>query len=135
MSSVVIFYEKPGCATNHKQKKLLQAHGCTLEVKNLLETKFSPETLISFFAPLRVDQWFNPNAPQIKNGSIDPQKMSAEQAILAMKKEPILIKRPLLKIKGQSLCGFDTTLLSTILQKPLKNIDNSCIKEEFCHTS
>ncbi len=134
MMPVVTFYEKTGCATNQKQKKLLIENGCTLEVKSLLDTKFSPQELIAFFAPLPVEAWFNPNAPQITKGTLNPKNFTAEEAILAFMKEPILIKRPLLVIAGKHLCGFDTKEISHILKKPLKEIDNSCSKDDTCHT-
>lgn len=126
MITAVTFYEKPGCATNQKQKKLLNQHGCILEIKSLIDTKFSPEELVRFFTPLPVAHWFNPNAPQIKQGLIDPTTLSAEEAILAMQQEPILIKRPLMIIKGEYLCGFDTKTISSLLDTPLEPIDNSC---------
>lgn len=132
--NVITFYEKIGCATNQKQKKLLTENGCMLQIKNLLDSKFSPETLIRFFDPLPVHAWFNPNAPKIKNGMIDPRALNAEEAILAMQKEPILIKRPLMVIGEHYLCGFNTQKLSEILNQPIESIDNTCSKNEDCHT-
>jgi len=132
MMPVVTFYEKIGCATNQKQKKLLIEKGCTLEVKSLLDAKFTPQELIRFFRPLPTADWFNPNAPQIKKGNLNPKSFSAEEAILACIKEPILIKRPLLIIQGKHLCGFDTEVISQLLNTPLKNIDNTCSKNENC---
>jgi len=134
MKPIVTFYEKPGCVTNQKQKKLLIENGYLLQVKSLLDTKFFPEDLIQFFDPLPVHAWFNPNAPKIKQGLINPKTYSAEDAIVAFLKEPILIKRPLLVIEDHYLCGFDTKTISTILNKPLEKIDNSCSKIDNCHT-
>ena len=34
--SCIIFYEKPGCATNRLQKELLRSAGIELEVRDLL---------------------------------------------------------------------------------------------------
>jgi len=132
MMPVVTFYEKSGCATNQKQKKLLLDNGCILDIKSLLDTKFTPEKLIRFFRPLPAEKWFNPNAPQITRGNLNPKIFSAEEAILACINEPILIKRPLLIIGEEHLCGFDTEVISQLLKRPLKEIDNSCSKDDNC---
>lgn len=112
---IVIFYEKPGCATNKKQKKMLRKSGCVVFERNLLQHGMSSEELHSFFGNRPVRDWFNPNAPQIKTGHINPNKLSKEEAMNLLFLEPILIKRPLMIISKEKLCGFDQQKVERLL--------------------
>jgi nitrogenase-associated protein len=105
--STVLFYEKPGCINNTKQKVLLAAAGHTVQAKNLLTEKWTAARLRAFFGDLPVAEWFNHSAPRVRDGEIWPHKLSGEQAIALMLKEPLLIRRPLMEVDGQRRAGFD----------------------------
>ena len=128
------FYEKTGCSGNAKQKELLKNHNISFSVKSLLDTKWSKETLSQFFEGLDVNEIFNPFAPQIRDKEIDITKLSKEEAINLMIKNPILIKRPLLDINGVKICGFDIEKINKLLNV---NIDtnkklNTCSSSDSC---
>jgi nitrogenase-associated protein len=103
----VIFYEKPGCINNSKQKALLIAAGHQLEIHSLLTTIWTEETLRPFFGFLPVVEWFNPSAPRIRSGEINPQTVDETTAIKLMIADPLLIRRPLLQVDGVCRVGFD----------------------------
>lgn len=103
----VIFYEKPGCANNTRQKALLTAAGHALDVRNLLTEAWTREALKSFFGALPVALWFNRAAPRVKSGAIVPENLDAETALDLMLKEPLLIRRPLIEADGRKVTGFD----------------------------
>jgi nitrogenase-associated protein len=103
----VIFYEKPGCANNARQKQLLEAAGHALEVHNLLAEAWTAERLRSFFGDAAVFDWFNKAAPKIKSGEIDPRTIDADSALALMLADPILIRRPLMEVEGRRGIGFD----------------------------
>lgn len=113
---MIIFYEKLGCQNNSKQKKLLQAHGLQLQVRNLLTENWTAEKLRPFFALKPVHLWFNPAAPQIKNGELDPKAFNETQALQNMIANPILIRRPLIQYHEFYTSGFDWELLIDALQ-------------------
>ncbi len=48
MLKLVVFYEKPFCAANAKQKQILRKSGCTLIERNLLEHGLDRDGLRSF---------------------------------------------------------------------------------------
>lgn len=135
--SIVIFYEKPGCSTNKKQKKLLRDAGFTLIERNLLAHGLSKGELYSFFHRKPVQEWFNPNAPQIKRGMINTNILSEKEAINLLFMEPILIKRPLMLINDERLCGFDQMeiegLLNVSFSSTLLNVCSS--HKEACNTN
>ncbi|HSV30299.1 MAG TPA: ArsC/Spx/MgsR family protein [Candidatus Omnitrophota bacterium] len=103
----VIFYEKPGCAGNARQKAVLMASGHRLEVRDLLSQPWTPETLAGFFAGLAVPEWFNRSHPRIKSGEIVPEAFTAEEALALMCREPLLIRRPLMQAADRRVAGFD----------------------------
>ncbi|WP_028240819.1 ArsC/Spx/MgsR family protein [Stutzerimonas azotifigens] len=105
--SCIIFYEKPGCATNRLQKELLRSAGIELEVRNLLHEAWTPERLRPFFGALPVAEWFNPSAPAIKYGELDPAGLTAEQALALMVAHPLLIRRPLIRCGMRYMVDFD----------------------------
>ncbi|TWH77426.1 nitrogenase-associated protein [Azomonas agilis] len=110
--SCIVFYEKPGCATNRLQKQLLRATGLELDVRDLLNEHWTEEMLRPFFADKPVAEWFNQSAPAIKYGELDPHSLTAEQALTLMIKNPALIRRPLIRYGTHFMAGFDLATLS-----------------------
>ncbi len=105
--ATVLFFEKPGCRNNTRQKRWLAASGHEVRAHNLLQEPWSAERLSGFFGDLPVARWFNPSAPRITSGEVDPQRLSAEQALALMLAEPLFIRRPLLEVAGVRRVGFD----------------------------
>lgn len=103
----VVFYEKPGCRNNTRQKAWLAASGHAVEARDLLSEPWTPETLRSFFGERPVADWFNRAAPKVKSGEVDPAAFTAEAALAAMVADPLLIRRPLMEAAGDRRCGFD----------------------------
>jgi nitrogenase-associated protein len=103
----IVFYEKPGCSNNTKQKVLLAAAGHSVWAKNLLTEKWTPMRLRPFFGDLPVSQWFNLSAPRVKSGEVKPEHMSEGEALLQMVRDPLLIRRPLMELGDQCRAGFD----------------------------
>ena len=118
----LIFYEKPGCSSNAKQKALLKAVGFTLDMRNLLTEVWTATTLSNFFKSLPVADWFNKSAPKVKEGLINPTGLTAQQALALMLQEPLLIRRPLICSAGlpsTSWVGFDLVQLPPQMQRRL----------------
>jgi nitrogenase-associated protein len=106
--TTVVFYEKPGCGNNTKQKVWLAASGHTVLAKNLLTEKWTTERLRAFFGDLPVAQWFNKAAPRVKSGEVDPAAFGEAEALEMMLAEPLLIRRPLMEADGELRAGFDS---------------------------
>jgi len=120
----VIFYEKPGCINNTKQKALLKAAGHEVLAHNLLTQSWQIEDLRLFFGELPVCEWFNRTAPRVKSGEVVPEKIDAETALGLMVNDPILIRRPLIQVGDRREVGFDTELVDHwISLKPVDEAD------------
>jgi nitrogenase-associated protein len=106
----IVFYEKPGCGGNARQRAALEAAGHTLERRNLLTAHWTPESLLAFLGPLPVADWFNRAAPRIKSGEVQPELLDANLALALLQQEPLLIRRPLMQRSDNASrhVGFDT---------------------------
>ncbi len=105
--TTVYFYEKPGCANNNRQKKLLEAAGHQVVALNILTEPWQEERLRKFFGEMAVRDWFNYSAPPVKYGEIDPDELSEQQALALMLENPLLIRRPLMQVGDNVMAGFD----------------------------
>lgn len=103
----VIFYEKPGCINNQKQKALLLETGHEVQPENLLITTWTKEKLRPFFGDLPVKEWFNYTAPRIKSGDVNPEFLDENTALELMIADPLLIRRPLIQVGDVQTVGFN----------------------------
>lgn len=111
----IVFYEKPGCIGNARQKAMLTVSGHTLEVRNLLTHPFTRDELRSYLQTKPTHEWFNQSAPRIKSGEIVPSQYDEESAIDLLLREPLLIRRPLLDMQGVRTVGFDVALIESVV--------------------
>lgn len=109
----LVFFEKPGCGGNARQRSALMAAGHTLERRNLLTAHWTADSLLAFLAPLAVADWFNRAAPRVKSGELQPESLSAEAALTLLLNEPLLIRRPLMQRTDNDSrhVGFDTAVV------------------------
>lgn len=107
----LVFYEKPGCINNTRQKKTLVDAGHKVDARNLIDERWDAVELRKFFRDLPVSQWFNLSAPQVKSGMIEPGRMTEEGAIDLMIIYPLLIRRPLLRVGEECRVGFDPIVI------------------------
>jgi nitrogenase-associated protein len=107
----IVFYEKPGCGNNTRQKALLKSSGHEVEARDLLSEPWTPERLLAFFGSRPVCEWFNGASPRVKSGEVQPDALTAEAALAAMVADPLLIRRPLMESGGRREAGFDAALV------------------------
>jgi nitrogenase-associated protein len=137
--ATVVFYEKPNCMNNTRQKKLLSEAGHTVIAKDLLSEAWDEASLLLFFKGLSVADWFNRSAPQVKSGEVIPEKVSAKQALELMIANPLLIRRPLMQVNQDYRVGFDVeTVQNWIGLQPQQQVTDleSCPRkdsEHVCH--
>lgn len=129
---LVVFYEKPFCVANTKQKQILRESGCTLIERNLLEHGLDAEALRSFMGDKAVHEWFNLAAPAIKKGLVSPETLDEERAMELLMGDPILIRRPLMIIGSEKLCGFDVKKVSDVLERYVEPMPNITCMEKGC---
>jgi len=105
--ATVIFWEKPGCHGNARQKEIIRASGHDLDVRDLLTEPWTESSLSLFFGERPVVEWFNPAHPQVKSGAVVPEQYDRQEALQLMVAEPLYIVRPLMQVDEERLAGFD----------------------------
>jgi nitrogenase-associated protein len=113
--ATITFHQKPGCKTNARQKQMLEAAGHAVVAKSLLTEPWTDERLRGFFGSTSIASWFNPAAPRIKSGEIDPAAFDASAALAILVGDPLLIRRPLVEANGQRCAGFDREPVTSLL--------------------
>lgn len=113
--ATILFYLKPGCGTNARQIRALEAAGHEVIAKSLLTEPWTAERLLAFFGATPVTSWFNPAAPRIKSGEVKPAEIDAAGAIALMLDDPLLIRRPLIDVDGVRCAGFHREPVPSLL--------------------
>lgn len=103
----VVFYEKPGCVNNTRQKKLLSRAGHRVIEHNLLMHEWTSPELRKYFGSLPVAKWFNRSAPAVRDGEVNPERLDEQKALELMLADPLLIRRPLMRVDDEYMVGFD----------------------------
>jgi nitrogenase-associated protein len=132
--AIVEFWEKPGCSGNARQKATLVESGHTVIAHNLLGDAWTPGQLLPFLAAAPVAEWFNRNATRVKSGEVRPETYDAAGALAVLAADPLLIRRPLMRVGSQHMCGFDAARVAVWIG--LRDfgvpIDESCQKHAGC---
>lgn len=130
----VIFWEKPGCKGNSRQKEILLASGHQLDVRDLLTEAWTEDALAKFFGDRPVHQWFNITNPRIKSGELDPEQVTVEDALRMMVTEPLLIVRPLMQVGNERLAGFEVEQVHNWIGLKLESVGERDPKNCPCVT-
>lgn len=113
----IVFFEKPGCVNNGKQKEILLQAGHSLCCVDMISYPWSKEKLLPFVVGKKPEEMMNSTAPAVKNGELVPAALAFEQAVAMMVAEPLLIKRPLVVVDNLFIQGFDDERLRPYLGK------------------
>lgn len=105
--ATIIFYQKPGCATNARQIQALKSAGHDVVVQDILKEPWHADELRSFFRNMPVGSWFNRAAPRVKSGEVNLNSIDAASALALMVSDPLLIRRPLIDLDGIRCAGLD----------------------------
>ncbi|MFN7503822.1 MAG: ArsC/Spx/MgsR family protein, partial [Dolichospermum sp.] len=61
--------------------------------------------------------------PRVKSGEVNPENITAENALIMMLRDPLLIRRPLIQVGDRREIGFDVEKIDTWIG--LKPVDES----------
>jgi nitrogenase-associated protein len=127
----VVFYEKPGCGGNARQKALLIASGHELDVRNLLAEPWTAASLRPFFGAKPLPEWFNSSSPRVKSGAVRPGELTPDQALAMMVADSLLIRRPLMQVGERREVGFDHAQVDAWigLRPTAVPVTDTCLKE------
>ena len=113
--ATIQFYQKPGCATNARQKRMLEAAGHTVIARSLLTEPWTAERLRGFFGSRRSRRGSIPPLPASSPARSILRRLDAASALALMLDDPLLIRRPLVEADGQRCAGFDREPVTSLL--------------------
>lgn len=130
--ATVLFWEKPGCAGNARQKALLAASGHEVSARDLRAEPWTAARLRPFFGDRKVAEWFNRNSPRLRSGEVRPEALDEQAALDLMLADPLLIRRPLLQVDERREAGFDQALIAAWigLRPSAPVVDETCQRHE-----
>ena len=124
----MIFYEKPGCGGNARQRRTLAESGHTLDVRDLLSAPWTADSLGAFLDGLPPAAWFNRSAPKVKAGEIVPETLPAQAALALLLAEPLLIRRPLMQVGETRMVGWDEDKVAAWIGLRAAGVGEGCPK-------
>ena len=86
-----------------------------LDERDYARSPLSVGELKSLFAGRDPRQFLNPKSPAFKAMGLAGKKLTADDTLSLMAKEPNLIKRPLTIARGEIVAGFDRDRLRRLL--------------------
>jgi len=110
----IVFWEKPGCMGNARQKAILAQAGHEIDARSLPGSVWTPEELRAWLGDLPVPQWFNRGARRVQEGEVDPDSVTWEEALSILVADPILVRRPLVEVAGVRMVGFDLVRIEAL---------------------
>ena len=101
----VTIYHNPRCNTSRKTLALLQDRGITLDIVEYLKTPYTAAQLKTLLEQMGLPAKAIVRRKEAAAAGIDPTKLSEDQLIAAMAKNPIIVERPIVVSGGKAALG------------------------------
>jgi arsenate reductase len=101
----VTIYHNPRCNTSRKTLALLQDKGIKPEIVEYLKTPYSAAQLKQLLGQLKLPAKAIVRRKEAAAAGVDPAKLSEDQLIAAMAKNPIIVERPIVVSGNKAAVG------------------------------
>jgi arsenate reductase len=101
----VTIYHNPRCNTSRRTLALLREKGVEPQIVEYLKTPYTAAQLKQLLAQLKLPAARLLRKKEAAAAGIDPAKLSEEQLIAAMAKNPIVVERPIVVAGGKAALG------------------------------
>jgi arsenate reductase len=101
----VTIYHNPRCNTSRKTLTLLRDKGVEPIVVEYLKTPYTAAQLKQLLAQMKLPAKAIVRKKEAAEAGIDPAKLSEDQLIAAMAKNPIVVERPIVVSGGKAALG------------------------------
>ena len=103
----VLIYHNPRCSKSRATLELLRQHGIEPTIVDYLTTPPDPRTLQHILDLLGMTprELMRKKESPYADGRLDNPKLSRQELLLAMIKDPILIERPIVLANGKAALG------------------------------
>jgi arsenate reductase (glutaredoxin) len=111
----VTIYHNPRCNTSRKTLALLREKGVEPEIVEYLKTPYTAVQLKQLLRQLKMPASKLLRKKEAATAGIDPSKLSEEQLIAAMVKNPIIVERPIVVSGGKAALGRPPEAVLSVL--------------------
>jgi arsenate reductase (glutaredoxin) len=101
----VTIYHNPRCNTSRRTLALLREKGVEPQIVEYLKTPYTAAQLKQLLAQLKLPAAKLLRKKEAAAAGIDPAKLSEEQLIAAMARNPIVVERPIVVNNGKAALG------------------------------
>jgi arsenate reductase len=101
----VTIYHNPRCNTSRKTLTLLRDNGVEPTIVEYLKTPYTAPQLKELLAQLKLPAKAIVRKKEAAAAGVDPAKLSEDQLIAAMAKNPIIVERPIVVSGGKAALG------------------------------
>jgi arsenate reductase (glutaredoxin) len=101
----VTIYHNPRCGKSRETLALLRGKGVEPEIVEYLKTPYTAAQLKGLLAQLGLPAKAIVRKKEAAEAGIDPAKLSEEQLIAALAKNPIVVERPIVASGGKAALG------------------------------
>jgi arsenate reductase len=111
----VTIYHNPRCNTSRKTLALLRDKGIEPQVVEYLKTPYTAAQLKQLLGQLRLPAKALVRKKEAAASGVDPAKLSEDQLIAAMAKNPIIVERPIVVSGGKAALGRPPEAVLSVL--------------------
>ena len=101
----VTIYHNPRCGKSRQTLALLQEKGVQPEIVEYLKTPYTAAQLKTLLGQLGLPARAIVRKKEAAAAGVDPAKLSEDQLIAAMAKNPIIVERPIVVSGGKAALG------------------------------
>ncbi|HVH80922.1 MAG TPA: arsenate reductase (glutaredoxin) [Stellaceae bacterium] len=101
----VTIYHNPRCGKSRETLALLRNKGVEPEIVEYLKTPYTEAQLKTLLSQLKLPAKAIVRKKEAADAGIDPAKLSEDQLITAMAKNPIIVERPIVVSGGKAALG------------------------------
>jgi arsenate reductase (glutaredoxin) len=101
----VTIYHNPRCNNSRKTLALLRDKGVEPEIVEYLKTPYTAAQLKTLLAQLKLPAKAVVRRKEAAAAGVDPTRLSEDQLIAAMAKNPIIVERPIVVSGGKAALG------------------------------
>ncbi len=129
---MIVVYTSPGCASCRKVKQWLKDRELPFIEKNIFKTLLNDNEIkhLLMRSENGSDDIISKRSKIIQDEKVDVEEMTTDQLISFIKKNPSVLKRPIILNEDSFQVGYDEEEIGVFVPHELRKLaDNCCDKE------
>lgn len=131
---MIVIYTSPSCSSCRKVKKWFEEQKIPYREKNIFTTALNSEELKDLLKNSEngTEDIISTRSKIIKEGNVDIDKMSVNELVEFIKKNPSVLKRPIITSDHKMQVGYNEEEITLFIPKARRIAMMSCPKMQVC---